>query len=594
MTPVIRSFSITSVSLISGIALWYWSASGIPVSWTDAVVPIFFVVVCSSARGRDLLNRLRKIPRESDWRIATGISIAAIVYLLLVVFIQGRPLIPLWHDEYMFLLQAQMLARLRLWMPAHPLGDFFDTFYVFTRPVYASQSFPGASLMYAPAALLGWAFWITPILLAGLSVGTLYVLMTRLIHPLAGILAATILLSSSVFRCMSIKPMAAVPAMLLLMWMVLAWLKWRDGRKWRYVYLMGVCAGWCAITRPADALAVALPVGLGLILPLRREPVKVMRALALLLVGALPFLVLLGVFNLGVTGHLGKTPFSYYNEIYEPQIGFKPQVFNPDLRPASTVTQKQLFYYAWLWPYVKVHQPARFVGEWIHQRLPILILYAVGSGLLVVLMPLGLLGLTTGPRRAMAGGFFLFLLVYLYYTIFLNTYAVVIIPIGCMFVGLGVQQLERRLAHVPQLVDLPWALAMGLSVASFAIVRPGVQDDPLQIEARQVQLAAHLREQIPTRAVVQFRFHPDDMAHESVHDEPVFNADVAWPDDADIIRAHDLGPERNAEVVNYYAARQPDRSIYLFDRADDSLVLIGNVLDLKRQVEALQKSGKPQ
>jgi hypothetical protein len=29
-----------------------------------------------------------------------------------------------------------------------------------------------------------------------------------------------------------------------------------------------------------------------------------------------------------------------------------------------------------------------------------------------------------------------------------------------------------------------------------------------------------------------------------------------WPDDAPIIRAHDLG-ERNAELFRYYAARKP-------------------------------------
>jgi len=63
---------------------------------------------------------------------------------------------------------------------------------------------------------------------------------------------------------------------------------------------------------------------------------------------------------------------------------------------------------------------------------------------------------------------------------------------------------------------------------------------------------------------VLFRFVKGDDHHQ----EPVYNVDVAWPDDAPIIHAHDLGEARNQEIFRYYAERQPDRRFFLFVRQD--------------------------
>jgi hypothetical protein len=65
-----------------------------------------------------------------------------------------------------------------------------------------------------------------------------------------------------------------------------------------------------------------------------------------------------------------------------------------------------------------------------------------------------------------------------------------------------------------------------------------------------------------TPAVVLFRFDP---RAESFHDDPVYNDGVAFPDDATVVRARDLGPERNRAIVHYYAKHQPDRVFYIYD-----------------------------
>src|SRR5262249_25662628 len=84
-------------------------------------------------------------------------------------------------------------------------------------------------------------------------------------------------------------------------------------------------------------------------------------------------------------------------------------------------------------------------------------------------------------------------------------------------------------------------------------------------------------------AIVLFHYAPGG----KVHEEPVYNIDAAWPDDQAIIRAHDLGPLRNLELFQYYAARQPQRTVYLFDRMNATLTRLGNVVELANRPPAM-------
>ncbi len=77
------------------------------------------------------------------------------------------------------------------------------------------------------------------------------------------------------------------------------------------------------------------------------------------------------------------------------------------------------------------------------------------------------------------------------------------------------------------------------------------------------------------------RYQPGD----NTHDEPVYNAGVAWPDDAPVIVAHDLGP-RNIELLAYYERTNPGRNYYLFDRATLQLQGPGTASDLARAISA--------
>src|SRR4051794_2520407 len=71
-------------------------------------------------------------------RLITAIVIAALstAYFVLNAYQQGAELHPHIHDESAYLIQTRMLLHGHLWMPSHPLADFFDSFHILVRPVY--------------------------------------------------------------------------------------------------------------------------------------------------------------------------------------------------------------------------------------------------------------------------------------------------------------------------------------------------------------------------------------------------------------------------------------------------------------------------
>ena len=99
-------------------------------------------------------------------------------------------------------------------------------------------------------------------------------------------------------------------------------------------------------------------------------------------------------------------------------------------------------------------------------------------------------------------------------------------------------------------------LGLGLSAASILVL--------------QIQLA-----EIKEPAIVLFKYAGDGHSAE----EPVYNMDVANPDDAPIIRAHDLGA-RNIELFDYYARIAPQRMVYRYDRDTCQLMKLGTVVQL--------------
>jgi hypothetical protein len=179
----------------------------------------------------------------------------------------------------------------------------------------------------------------------------------------------------------------------------------------------------------------------------------------------------------------------------------------------------------------------------------------------------------------------LFVLLYVFNPFFLPHYGVVVAPAVILLSLLGAdavsQVASRRASDTVRVATYTAILA--LSVTSLWEVRwmmtPAARPlaDGFQERVPQSYVQTVIAMQVQAPAVVLYGTPPD------LWTEMVYNTDVAWPDDAPIIRAHDLGL-RDAELIDYYGQRQPDRTIYRFDWGRGSLQRLGKAGELRERL----------
>jgi 4-amino-4-deoxy-L-arabinose transferase-like glycosyltransferase len=521
-------------------------------------------------------------------RLITAIAIAILstAYLYATARYQHRDFSPILHDEYSYLIQAKMLSSGHFWLPKHELSDFFDSFHIITDRAYASKYGPGTALFYAPAMLLHWPTWMMPLLLSGVAVGLMYLLVTELFDGGAGWLAALMLLSLGIFRRTSIMTMSQAPMLALALIAMLAFVYWRRNRSNAWMILLGIAVGWGAITRPVDAICVALPIAIVVLTDLRKvDNRQRIKAIAAGMIAAAPFLVLQLIYDKGVTGHFTTLPWNYYAQRYDPYDSLSRKPIDPDFRPMSALLQKQQFYDEFtLQFYRKKLSQSRVQGvvdratrtltgppleeEGDKNRL---IYGALPSPLLVALLPVGLLGLC-GCRRWVWLGLPCFVLLYASYTFFLPHYAVAIVPAVMINLLAGRANIARTWPWPP----VSWAVTFTLAAMSLTAlpqlnpVRRDQWFDAPTLRNVDSELAG-----IKGPAIVLFKFDPD----RPLHEEPVYNIEAAWPDDARVIRAHDLG-DANVKLFAYYAEHSPDRAVYRYDEKDGVLTYLGTAAEM--------------
>jgi hypothetical protein len=344
---------------------------------------------------------LARQPSVSEARkTAVVIGIVVFLYVSATVYWQGRELVPHSADVHMYLLQSRFLSTGRLWTAAHPMADFFETYYVFTKPVYAPMYFPGTSLLYLPWAWLGIPAWLIAAGVCGTAAALLYRVIGQLLDGSAGIVAALLLPTIRQFRLNAVEPLSH-PAMLMVglltMW---AWLCWRrTSRGPAMAAVVGAAMGWALITRPLDALFYVLPIGVAMLLDLRGQPVRWVRVIGAGALGAAPLLALQGVLNVGVTGSLLKTPVALYAE--REWSGFKYFGFTavePNSQPASSLPQKHDLYNDMIRPAIAAHRPENLLKvSWFKQRLGVIATATLPNSLLLIPFLAGLLAM--GAKR---------------------------------------------------------------------------------------------------------------------------------------------------------------------------------------------------
>ncbi len=227
----------TIVLLLAGAALAVWLAIAAPSTrppmlsvWLALAAGCVGAVPPVAKRVAGLARRSESLAPSARRRVTIAIWALATLYLAGTAWFHGRDLFPRLHDEQSYTLGGGMLARGRLWMPEHPLADFFESFHIFVRPVYASIYFPGTALMNVGDIWLGLPSWVVPVLAAGLIVALTYRVTAELINDPAGLGAALMVICVPRFRVLSTMVMAQIPAALLGLLMVWAWLHWRKNR----------------------------------------------------------------------------------------------------------------------------------------------------------------------------------------------------------------------------------------------------------------------------------------------------------------------------------------------------------------------------
>jgi hypothetical protein len=586
---------IVALALCPGALLW-WAvpAAFVPVPRWAWILVLICAVACfvpACARSADqLLQRIRDPSPRNRAIAGCVIAIVCSSYLVFTASRQDRDFFPKGQDDQSYVIQMRQLAQGRLWMPQHPepMPDFFDSFHVIVRPVYASAYFPGTAMIFVPLVWLGLPVWIGPIIAAGAIVGMTYRIITELVDGVSGILASLLIISPNWFRMLSLIVMAQLPALLLGLILIWAWLRWRKSARRRVAWavVMGIAAGWMAITRPVDAIAYILPVAVAVVLQLRRIR-RVIATLAAIVAGAAPFIAVQLIQNVGITGHLMQSPFGTYIARDQPRTGMTFAAWDPGAHPESVVPQKQRHYETWVRGFIERHaqHPLRewketYFGQFVDATLP--------ARVLLVLVPIGLIGISRDRRRwVLLATLPLFLGLYFFYTFYLEHYAVVVAPAMTLMVVLAPRVLREIFSRIGAAIDL--AVSFAILILSLSMLPELNHHRLLNDESFRSPMMRVLHDQLPRTvtppAVVLFRYDPSKPQSDSSspHIEPVYNTDVAWPDDAPIVRAHDLG-SRDIEIFRYYAEHQPDRNFYLFDRGNlaDPLHYLGQARDLAR------------
>jgi hypothetical protein len=497
--------------------------------------------------------------RESRVSPAAAVLVVALVpvalRLLLLPFLPVPS--PCVHDEFSYLLEADTFAHGRLSNPPPALAEFFESFHILTRPTYAGIYAPGQGLVLALGQIALGLPWAGVLLSVALMCGAVTWLFQAFLPPrwsLAGGLAfallygvehyfansywggslpaaAGALLFGAVSRIVRGRPGPAKP----LLWSVLA----------------GLGAAGLMLTRPWEGFCAGLPAALALVAGLVRA--KEGGSLGRLARGLLPagavVLAALGwllFYNFRVTGDPLTPPYLLNLRRYYVAPLFVWQKERP--APSYPNETMRRFYTGWRESERSIRRGdtrSPFVSLAIWLRDFKIVSGGVAAGLLLLAL----------RRKASLPLFYAgtFLALVSLQTVRLFHYLAPALGVLALLILMGLRSLGgvrirgRRLAGVLPAIVLA-AAAVGL-VRNLALTLREMATVPrIGFRERRADVVAKLAA-MPGRQLVFVRYGP---AHD-VNAEWVYNgADL---EEAKILFAHDLSPEKNARLLEHDPAR---------------------------------------
>jgi hypothetical protein len=537
-------------------------------AWIGAAAGLIFAVIGPLNRGIGFaFARINRWVRAHPVISLAVFGLAFAGYLLFEASANHDEIFLRVHDEHSYMIQARILLRGRLWMPAYPpdVAPFFDTLYMIVDRVYASMYCPGTALAEALALLLHLPYWSMPLACGAAAAALFFSIVLELFDGIFAIVATLVLITRPFCRLLSLMLLSEMPVMFAILLFIWAWLRWRRRRNLGWALLIGLSMGWAAITRPADTMCFALPVGIAILFELRRSPRLLLGTVGMMLLGVLPFATLQIVQNIGITGRWTMAPEQYYHlqNFPGPALSFGP--YDLSRIPQGLSAARRSFALAQLDGY-RHHLFREEIANWYSTRFVELRFVTLPSALLVLLLPLGVSGMRDLPRKVICAGLLLFLITYFVCVFHLYFYMLPAAPaVICVFL-MGWEALEKTWPRQRKRIRPFIAMTLiGLAAWQLPEINPRVRAVlPTGEKLKQI------REDLSTLSAPSLVLYPFDERRIPMDSFPVFNEDVAWPDDAVVIRVNDLGEPWNRSLYAYYARIQPQRQVFVHAPASDN------------------------
>ncbi len=307
------------------------------------------VVIAGAVIGGRLASRIRL--RGPKWVYANGALIAcglAMTFVAVAAFIAWWAFAANPHsvDEMAQLFQARVFLAGRLAAPPPDPPEAFLFLHTWIAPAgWVSQFPPAHSLLLAVGMGIGLEWLINPIL-GGVSLVLVYLLARGLYGRRTALLAAVLWATSAWTLTMSATYMnhAAAVVFALGAWTLALALR---RPRWHHFLLAGSLLGAVGATRPLDAVAAALPIGVWILV--RRR----WRAGGWVGLGGLVVVMLFALFNWRVFGHpLELGYLALYGQ--EQRMGFHTDVWGLDFTPlvalghlAAAVRRLHIYLFEW-------------------------------------------------------------------------------------------------------------------------------------------------------------------------------------------------------------------------------------------------------
>jgi len=227
--------------------------------------------------------------------------------------------VPVMHDEWAYWLQAGQYAHGVWSQPAPVIPEFFEQMYVLVTPVFAAKYPPGHAIVIALGFLLGWPM-LMPLVLSGLTGGLVFALARRVRG--GGVALATWLFWLGTFGNLRWRASYFSEVTSSLCWLVAWWalLEWRASQRRAPMVVLALSIGWCAVTRPYTAVALAIPIaGVVMVDLVRRGTWRgTWRNLAIGIATGTMVLMVLPLWSWRTMGNWRETPLASYTRQYLP------------------------------------------------------------------------------------------------------------------------------------------------------------------------------------------------------------------------------------------------------------------------------------